>query len=160
MIPAEFVPVMPADRERVNAFLMEHWFSTDMIVRGVRVDMTTAEGILALENETIVGLLMYAVCEKELEILSLDSLMPGQGLGTALIAEAEKIARQNACDRIRLITTNDNIAAIQFYQKRGFDLVNLYRNALDVSRRMKPEIPLIGEHGIPLRHELEFEKRL
>lgn len=160
MIPAEFVPVMPANRERVNAFLMEHWFSTDMIVRGVRVDMTTAEGILALENETIVGLLMYAVCEKDLEILSLDSLMPGQGLGTALIAEAEKIARQNACDRIRLITTNDNIAAIQFYQKRGFDLVNLYRNALDVSRRMKPEIPLIGEHGIPLRHELEFEKRL
>lgn len=160
MIPAEFVPVMPANRERVNAFLMEHWFSTDMIVRGVRVDMTTAEGILALENETIVGLLMYAVCEKELEILSLDSLMPGQGLGTALIAEAEKIARQNACDRIRLITTNDNIAAIRFYQKRGFDLVNLYRNALDVSRRMKPEIPLIGEHGIPLRHELEFEKRL
>ena len=36
-------------------------------------------------------------------------------------------------------------------------MARLYRNALDVSRRLKPEIPLVGEHGIPLRHEIEFE---
>ena len=61
------------------------------------------------------------------------------------------------CKRIVLVTTNDNINAIRFYQKRGFDMVCLYHNAMDVSRKLKPEIPLIGENGIPLRHELEFE---
>lgn len=56
-----------------------------------------------------------------------------------------------------MITTNDNINAIRFYQKRGFDMAGFFRNALDVSRRLKPEIPLIGENSIPLRHEIEFE---
>lgn len=56
-----------------------------------------------------------------------------------------------------LITTNDNINAIRFYQKRGFDMARLFRNALEASRRLKPEIPLLGENDIPLRHEIEFE---
>ena len=59
--------------------------------------------------------------------------------------------------KILLITTNDNIEAMRFYQKRGFDMARLYRGALDTSRKLKPEIPLIGAHGIPLRHEVEFE---
>lgn len=58
---------------------------------------------------------------------------------------------------IVLITTNDNINAIRFYQKRGFDMAHLFRNAMDISRKLKPEIPLIGENSIPLRHEIEFE---
>lgn len=36
-------------------------------------------------------------------------------------------------------------------------MVRLYHNALNISRKMKPEIPLIGENSIPLRHEIEFE---
>lgn len=155
-----FVPVDAENRVRVNAFLMEHWFATDMIIRGVRVDMTKAQGIVALENDEIAGLMMYGIDGADCEILSLDSLCPNTGLGTALIGEAEKIARQNGCTRLKLITTNDNIHALRFYQKRGFDMARLYRNALEVSRRMKPSIPLIGENDIPLRHEIEFEKML
>ncbi len=52
---------------------------------------------------------------------------------------------------------NDNINAIRFYQKRGFDMAHLFRNAMDISRKLKPEIPLIGDNSIPLRHEIEFE---
>lgn len=59
-----------------------------------------------------------------------------------------------------MITTNDNINAMRFYQKLGFDMVRLYHNALDVSRRLKPSIPLIGEFDIPLKHEIEFEMNL
>jgi len=56
-----------------------------------------------------------------------------------------------------LITTNDNINAIKFYQKRGFDLKAAHINAMDISRKLKPGIPLIGMHNIPIKHELEFE---
>ena len=66
-------------------------------------------------------------------------------------------ARENGCGRVWLSTTNDNIKAIRFYQKRGFDMVKLRRNSMEETRRLKPEIPLIGLDGIPLRHELELE---
>jgi hypothetical protein len=56
-----------------------------------------------------------------------------------------------------LITNNDNLPALGFFQKRGLSLVAVYRNAVDVARRLKPEIPLVGKNGIPLRDEIELE---
>jgi hypothetical protein len=57
-----------------------------------------------------------------------------------------------------LISTNDNLNALKFYQKRGFSLVKLYKNAVNETRKkIKPEIPLIGENGIPIRDEVELE---
>lgn len=61
------------------------------------------------------------------------------------------------CFRLWLITTNDNLAAIGYYQKRGFSLVAVHRNALEEARKIKPTIPLIGIDGIPLRDEIELE---
>ena len=53
-----------------------------------------------------------------------------------------------------------NLNALQFYQKRGFDIVKLHINAVKQSRKIKPEIPLIGFNGIPIRHEIELEMNL
>ena len=46
---------------------------------------------------------------------------------------------------------------LPLYQKRGFDLVRVYHNALEQARKLKPEIPLTGLDGIPLKHEIELE---
>lgn len=59
-----------------------------------------------------------------------------------------------------LYTTNDNTRAMRFYQKRGFDMTELFRGAVDRARKIKPEIPLTGDDGIPLRHEIRFERTL
>lgn len=84
-----------------------------------------------------------------------------RGAGTALIEEVERIALNAGCRRLWLITTNDNIEGLRFYQRRGFRLVELHAGAVDRSREsLKPEIPAIGEHGIPIRDELELEKLL
>ena len=92
------------------------------------------------------------------EIISLDSLTEGKGIASSLIAKNYRgCASKSIVKKVIVITTNDNINAIRFYQKRGFDMVKLHHNALDASRRLKPQIPLIGENGIPLRHEIEFE---
>jgi GNAT superfamily N-acetyltransferase len=69
-------------------------------------------------------------------------------------------ARAAGCRRLWLITTNDNLPALRFYQKRGFVLVRLHRGAVAGSRRLKPEIPLTGSEGIPIRDELELELEL
>ena len=95
-----------------------------------------------------------------MEIVSIDSTHPGRGVGTALIEAVKKEARRQGCRRLWLITTNDNLNALRFYQKRGFALVAVHRNAIEISRRLKPEIPLTGHDGIPLRDEIELETLL
>ena len=155
-----FEQITNNNRSLINSFISEQWFSTKMIIRGKVIDMTAVEGIFALENERIIGLITYIAYDDTLEITSLDSLCENQGLGTALLLKVIEIAKKNKCRKIVLITTNDNIKAIRFYQKRGFDMACLYRNAMDISRQLKPEIPLIGEDDIPLKHEIEFEMLL
>jgi len=84
----------------------------------------------------------------------------GQGIGGRLLEMALEQGRAQGCGKAVLITTNDNLKAMGFYQRRGFDMARLYRNAVDAARSIKPEIPTVGEDGIPLRHEIEFEKIL
>ena len=75
----------------------------------------------------------------------------------SLIDAVKEIAAAAGCKRIWLITTNDNTAALRFYQKYGLALVAVHRNAVEASRRLKPEIPLTGNDGIPIRDEIELE---
>lgn len=148
------------NRNEINDFINSRWFSTVMVVRGKLIDMTILDGFAAYEDEKIIGLVTYKISGTECEIMSLDSLIEKQGIGTALVNKVIEAARDNKCTKIKLITTNDNINALRFYQKRGFDMVKLYRNALDISRKLKPSIPLFGEFDIPLKHEIEFEMDL
>jgi GNAT superfamily N-acetyltransferase len=131
-----------------------------MVVRGELVDMTILDGFVTYEGEKIIGLVTYKINGIECEIMSLDSMVEKQGIGTALVNKVIETARENKCTKIKLITTNDNINALRFYQKLGFDMTKLYHNALDISRKLKPSIPLLGEFGIPLKHEIEFEMDL
>lgn len=152
--------VSSVNRRQTNVFLSSRWFSTDMVVRGEMIDMTLLDGFAAYENGEIIGLVTYRINGDSCEIISLDSVREGQGIGTALINKAIERALELGCRRVKLITTNDNINAMRFYQRRGFDMARLYHNAIDVSRRMKPSIPAVGEFGIPLKHEIEFEMKL
>lgn len=82
------------------------------------------------------------------------------GLGTELVNRVIEKAKESNCRRVWLITTNDNTSAIRFYQKRGFEWVGFHKDAIEESRKLKPEIPELGDDGIPIKHELEFEYRL
>jgi ribosomal protein S18 acetylase RimI-like enzyme len=103
--------------------------------------------------------LTYVLDGDDCEVLTLHAAERFGGAGTALIEAVERLAADAGCARLWLITTNDNVDALRFYQRRGFRLVALHRGAVNDSRaRLKPEIPRIGEHGIELRDELELEK--
>jgi ribosomal protein S18 acetylase RimI-like enzyme len=71
-----------------------------------------------------------------------------------------EVATAAGCRRLWLITTNDNLDALRFYQRRGFELVAVHRDFREVARRLKPSIPLEGNFGIPIRDEIELELRL
>ncbi|QWU13359.1 Acetyltransferase (GNAT) family protein [Paenibacillus sophorae] len=101
--------------------------------------------------------IFYNVQNGECEIVSLESRAENRGAGTKLIEAVTARARSEGCARVWLITSNDNTRAIRFYQKRGFDLKAVHRDAITEARKLKPSIPLIGNDGIPIRHELELE---
>lgn len=149
-----------SDRRAVDEFIAERWFTLQMVVHGESIDLAGAEGVYALEGGEIVGLVTYRVRGEEMELLSLDSSLDGRGVGTTLLCEAARVAEAKGCVRLAVATTNDNVAALGFYQKRGFDIVRIRRDAVDAARRIKPEIPLVAENGIPVRHEIDLEMPL
>ena len=153
----EWKRISTSDRTLVDEFIRQQWYTTTMIIRGKEVDMTQTEGFYVKEQEDIIGLITYLVSDDVLEVTSLNSLRENQGIGSKLVDAVIREAKDRKLKKILVVTTNDNINAIKFYQKRGFDMACLYHNALDISRKIKPEIPLIGDHSIPLRHEIEFE---
>ena len=148
------------NRKSVDDFIMKHWFTLDMVVHGEKINLGNADGFYASEDNRIVGLITYRIANNEMEIMSLDSLNEKKGIGTSLLDKAIQTAKDVGCLRIMLITTNDNLSALQFYQKRGFDIIRLHHNAVEESRKIKPQIPLTGSNGIPIKHENELEMKI
>jgi N-acetylglutamate synthase-like GNAT family acetyltransferase len=103
------------------------------------------------------GLITYEIIGDQCEVVTLDAFTQFAGVGTALMNRVIDTARAQGCRRVWLITTNDNLDAIRFYQKRGFTIASVHVGAIAHSRTMKPSIPLIGHYGIPIRDEVEFE---
>ena len=153
----EIHKIEQGNREKVDAFIKHHWFTTQMVVHGECIDLGTADGWYTSNYDEIIGMITYRIIHHEMEILSLDSVHENQGIGTTLLNQAITKAKECDCSRVWLITTNDNLSALRFYQKRGFDIVRIHRNAVDVARKLKPSIPIYGNDGIPIKHEIELE---
>jgi ribosomal protein S18 acetylase RimI-like enzyme len=147
----------PDDLPRLRRFWVEHWGGEEMLAHGVVYRPEQLEGFVIEEGEEWIGLLTFFIEAGECEVTSLDSLRAGQGIGSRLIDKVIEEARTRNCKRLFLITTNDNLNALGFYQKRGFELVTVHRGAVNESRKRKPTIPLVGMNGIPLRDEIELE---
>ncbi|MBA2312341.1 MAG: GNAT family N-acetyltransferase [Actinobacteria bacterium] len=144
----------------VERFLVER--DTRMCARaGKLVDALAHPALLAEENGELIGVLTYILEEKACEVLTIHVEDSWRGVGTALLEKAEHIALQAGCDVMFLTTTNDNLDALRFYQRRGFQLTRLLPGAVDESRmRLKPTIPMTGAHGIPLRDEIVLRREL
>jgi ribosomal protein S18 acetylase RimI-like enzyme len=145
------------DLPRLRQFWIDHWGGEEMITRGNVYRPEQLDGFVIEEKNEWIGLITFFIKHDECEVTSLDSLRGGQGIGTKLIDKAMEEAHTQNCKRLFLITTNDNLHALGFYQKRGFEIVSVYRGAINESRKRKPSIPLVGMNGIPLRDEIELE---
>lgn len=145
------------DREWVGHFLREQFGSTRVVSRGVLHEADRLPGFVALLDGVPSASLTYHVANKELEVVTLHSARPGLGLGSRLLEAARAKARSLGCRRMWLITTDDNEPAIRFYERWGMKLAAVHHEAIAQSRMLKPEIPLFGVDGQPIRDEVEFE---
>jgi ribosomal protein S18 acetylase RimI-like enzyme len=148
-----------ADGAWAGAKLRELWGEL-VVSKGAVHDPAALPGFVAEEGGEAVGLVTYRIDGAECEVVTIDAFPGGAGAGTALLGAVAEAARRAGCRRMWLITTNDNLRALRFYQRRGFRLVAVHPNALRRSRELKPSIPKVGLDGIPLRDELELELTL
>ncbi len=150
-------PTTETDRLRIRMFIAAQWGEPRVVGHGTVYLPETLPGFVAEQDGAWVGLLTYTIEDDQCELVSIDSLIEGRDIGTTLVNLLIEKVRLAGCKRLWLITTNDNINALRFYQKRGFVLVAVHRNAVEWSRQVKPAIPLIGAFGIPIRDEIELE---
>src|SRR4029077_8144776 len=138
----------------------ELWGSELVAVHGSVLRPAERSGFLAVRSRRVVGLLTYQLLGDVLEIVTLNAIERRVGIGTMLIDAAADAARHFRCREVRLTTTNDTGAALRFYQRRGFRLAELRPGAVDRSRQEKPQIPRVGDYGIPLHDEIDRPLRV
>lgn len=144
--------------ERADKFFTTHWGADFIVSKGKKLYGHDLDGFGVIDGDEILCLLTYHVDDGDCEIVSLDSSMRNQGIGTDLIKKMiEKAVDIKGLKRLWLMTTNDNLDAIRFYQKRGFVLTAVHPNAIEASRKLGQDIPEIGCYGIPIRDEIEME---
>ena len=151
------VDINKSYKETVIQLLSDNWGSDFMVTKGQIHYYKDLDGYVAIENGKIVGVLTFRIFDDEVEIISLDSFKKNTGVGTALLQKVTEFVKQNSIKRLWLITTNDNLNALRFYQKRNWSITALHKDAVTKARKIKPTISITGYYDIPLRHEIELE---
>jgi GNAT superfamily N-acetyltransferase len=143
----------PADAAWITDFLRERWNATMIVVHGESIDAAALPALIAGNHQ---GLATYRLFGHDAELVTLDATPPNTGTGTTIIEALVARLRVEGCKRLWLTTTNDKLSALRFYLRRDFRLMQVRPGAVDAARKLKPTIPLIGEHGIPMREEVDL----
>ena len=153
--PSDVRRAEAAEREAAIARLTAEW-GDPVRVRGETYGFEDCEIFIAGDFEGLA-----AVCLRDrpvAELVAINAFEKGRGIGTALIEAVVTTLR--GFNTLRLTTTNDNLDALRFYQRRGFRLSALRPGAMDEARKLKPSIPAKGNYGIPIRDEIDLVLRL
>ena len=149
-------PLISGDRGWVRETMVRNWSSTTVARRGELIQTTDLPGYVALLGGRRTGVVLVDVRGNEFEIVAVTTSRRRKGVGRALVEQCVLEARRRECRRVWLVTTNNNIAAIAFYQRLGMDLCAFRRYAVRAARLLKPSIPLRDGAGVPIDHELEL----
>jgi ribosomal protein S18 acetylase RimI-like enzyme len=146
------------DEEWVRELMQRRWGDRLVVSRGRVHDPATLPGLVVVADLIEpVGLLTYELADEQCEVVTIDSLREGIGVGSLLLDQVVHLARDVGCRRVWLVTTNDNVHAQAWYERRGFRRVAVHRGAVADSRRLKPSIPRVGIGGVPITDEIEFD---
>ena len=154
-------PVTAADRDWIAEIITGAFGSVQIVSHGELIeDASLLEGFAVEHDGRPIGCALVNVVDNVAELVALVTTYRGAGAGTALLEAVVERAKSEHWSRLWLSTSNDNTDAIRMYQRAGWDWVDFRRDAITRARMLKPEIPEKGNHGIPIRHELQFEAPL
>ena len=149
-----------ADGERavVRALFERDFGRSQLVAFGEVMNVDEMPVLVAVTHDEVSGALAYRLFGDALHIVALatDALWQRSGVGGHLVAEAELFARRLALPRVLVTTTNDNLPALYFYQRRGYRITAVRPDGiLAVTPELQP-----GFAGISVRDEIHLEKRL
>ena len=147
-----------ADRAAARELFERDFGRTRVVAFGEVMDVDQMPSLVALMTSEPSGALAYRLFGDALHIVALatDPIWQRSGVGGNLVAEAELLARRLNLMRVIVTTTNDNLPALYFYQRRGYRLTDLVPNSILVHTGQDT----VGFAGIPIRDEVRLEKRL
>jgi GNAT superfamily N-acetyltransferase len=122
------------------------------------MDIDQMPMLVAFLEKDLSGALAYRLFGDALHMVALatDPMWQRAGVGGYLVAEAELLARRLSLTRLVVATTNDNLPALYFYQRRGYRLTDLVTESV-IAHTHRVHA---GFAGIPVRDEIRLEKRL
>ncbi len=149
-----------SDSEIIKELMKKHWGGEPLVIRGKKYFPSSLDGIMVLKNQQVIGFLFYEVQNKICEIIVFEVFDKFNGIGTKILDQLKEMARSKNCEKVYVMTTNDSLDALRFYQRRGFHICGIHIDSVKVSRKIKPSISEAGEYGIPLRDEIDLEFKL
>jgi GNAT superfamily N-acetyltransferase len=149
----------PEDISEVLALFRRDFGRSTVIGFGDSMALEDCPMLVAEMRGDLAGALAYRLVRDALHIVALatDPMWQRSGVATHLESEAAFIARRHGVARLLFATTNDNLPALYFYQRRGWTVTET------VVGGMLPHFggqPGVGFAGIPVRDEIRLEKRL
>jgi GNAT superfamily N-acetyltransferase len=147
-----------ADRALVRDLFERDFGRRDIIAFGEVMNIEEMPALVAVMHEEVSGALAYRLHGNGLHIVALatDALWQRSGVGGHLVAEAELLARRLSLGRVVVTTTNDNLPALYFYQRRGYRISAVVPGSVLAHTGQER----IGFAGIPVRDEVQLEKPL
>ena len=150
-------PAASADNKWLEELMNRDWGGLPLVIRGKKFYPSQLDGIIAENENGIAGFLFYEVRDKDCEIIVFEVFDKFKGTGTSILDNLKEVAKDKKCQRIYLMTTNDHLDALRFYQKRGFHICGIHIDSVKDSRKIKPTIGMTGDHDIPVRDEIDLE---
>lgn len=152
-------PAEPRDRDRTVELLLADFGHLTIVAFGEAMHADREEILVAEMRDDLAGALSWRLVDGALHIVALatDPMWQRSGVGGYLLAEAELLARTKGLSRVVTATSNDNLPALYFYQRHGFRITEVARDAF--ARHSKvPGAP--GFAGLPVLDEIRLEKML
>jgi len=132
-----------------------------IIAGGTRYDLTEGTVFVGIEGRQTTGFASVVIAQDSAVLTGILSATKQRGTGTALLQAVEHHCQDAGCDVLRVHTTNDNLDALRFYQRRGFRLRNVDSGGFNkIAHEKGLPTSLTGYYGIPIRDELLLEKSL
>jgi ribosomal protein S18 acetylase RimI-like enzyme len=144
------------DPDALLEFVVESWGGETVVGHEEVMYPARHEGFVALRDGEITGHVTYRGDGDRCEITTIQAFPRQGGIGSMLMDAALEAAREEGYRVVWLTTTNDNLDAMRFYQRRGFRIADVRPSAVDRARELKPEIPEFGMYGIRMRDELDL----
>ena len=157
--PVEVRTATDDDRAGIASLFLSDFGRSKLVAFGEEFQVESVPAIVADMDGDLAGAIAYRMHGDTLQIVALatDPEWQRSGVGARLLDHAESVARQSGSSHVAVSTTNDNLPALYFYQRRGYRLTEVLTDAITAARG---QTGLVGFAGIPMRDEFHLVKAI